>query len=507
MLNHPVFPAILLALAGWRLFAGTATWVTAVSAAAAALWLASAWKEWQSKRDADDTRSGDDLRSPPQMPPASSTPPSALTPEQLRALRGVVEDNRRNRDTPTLPSEEEIRATAEPAIALLRASLPQPLDGPARSYLGGLPRLPPGVPWPEIEKYERFALTFLAQIDLSELPAAASALPRAGTLYFFADTNDDCPEPGDCRVIFHPGDASGFPPCDLPATARRYGDDGEPWPWLPESSVWARAGFRFPLEFAAFDSVRDYVVEEGANSPPRRNRDACERMMAEEYARRLNRRALPPRDAWREFEREGDDWPFAWVAIEFAARSMARSAGEALGRRESEPAHDALRGIAEAATQWVERAARESPSARCPDDVRQAFVAEWRGWDATFEDLGRRSGLYVRSHHDRIDVLAAACFVCAASGAADAIPAPYRLALEHMADPGIGFPEHQMLGHGEKVQWAPIEHAAQRLLLQLTGDRALGWHANSGCALQFWIEPEALERADFGSVQMTLECD
>jgi hypothetical protein len=87
------------------------------------------------------------------------------------------------------------------------------------------------------------------------------------------------------------------------------------------------------------------------------------------------------------------------------------------------------------------------------------------------------------------------------------IPEMYRQALEEWNDPSVTFPKHQMLGHGDKVQWAPVEYAQHTLLLQLIGDLGIGWHSNDGCTLQFWIEPEALRQATFESVEMTLECD
>jgi hypothetical protein len=57
----------------------------------------------------------------------------------------------------------------------------------ARSRLGGPPLLPPGAEWPTSR--EGRALTFLAGIDLTELPPAqiTALLPAAGWLLFFAD--------------------------------------------------------------------------------------------------------------------------------------------------------------------------------------------------------------------------------------------------------------------------------------------------------------------------------
>lgn len=62
-------------------------------------------------------------------------------------------------------------------------------DGETRSCFGGVPELPPGVVWPERAGRR---LEFLAQIDLTELQAAATVewLPREGALLFFYDMEE-----------------------------------------------------------------------------------------------------------------------------------------------------------------------------------------------------------------------------------------------------------------------------------------------------------------------------
>ena len=52
------------------------------------------------------------------------------------------------------------------------------------SKLGGLPDLPPGLAWPE---WTSGYLTFVAQVNLAELPAG-DLLPDAGMLSFFYDS-------------------------------------------------------------------------------------------------------------------------------------------------------------------------------------------------------------------------------------------------------------------------------------------------------------------------------
>ncbi len=67
-------------------------------------------------------------------------------------------------------------------------------------------------------------------------------------------------------------------------------------------------------------------------------------------------------------------------------------------------------------------------------------------------------------------IVMAACYTCVSNGATDVVPEMYRQALEKWNDPSITFPNHQMLGHGDKVQWAPVQYAQHTVLLQLIGD-------------------------------------
>ncbi|HEX6715174.1 MAG TPA: DUF1963 domain-containing protein [Thermoleophilaceae bacterium] len=64
----------------------------------------------------------------------------------------------------------------------------QPADGDIRTRLGGGGLLPPGEEWPHAAGGR--ALSFLAGVDLAELPQA-SALPEAGWLLFYADLDND----------------------------------------------------------------------------------------------------------------------------------------------------------------------------------------------------------------------------------------------------------------------------------------------------------------------------
>ena len=491
MRMHPIVPAIVLALAIVRALAGGVSWLTFVSVPLATLWLVTEIRGWNARRDSDDSD------------PAAA-PPSAPTPEQTRELLATVDTIRRmrqERERPSLlPTEAEILATAKPAILVQRADLAVTLDHPGRSYLGGMPRLPADMPWPEIEKHERVALTFLAQIDLAELPVLESSpLPRSGTLYFFADTNDDAPEPTACRVLFYAGDTARVPIRELPANLGAGGNGGGPWPWLPEDSVWARTGFRYPLSFTAFDSYRDYTVEPGANHPPGRNRVAFERLMHAQYARRFGGPATAPREPWQILSQDRDEWPFAWIAIEYGARALAHAAERAAPHGSADGAA-AFRKIVDTCAAWIERAAREEPCTTCDAPLRAEFLREWRALAGQSEATGRRLWLQVG------DIVFAACQTCASHGRPEVIPPIYRDALARHNGASLDFP-HQLLGHGQKVQWAPIGYDQHVLLLQLLGDAGLGWHPGGSCAVQFWVDPAAAARAEFDHVEMTVECD
>lgn len=503
ILWHPLAPAIALSWWIFRVWTGPVTATRVVAIVVNLIWLILAIMIWR--------RGGDGLESllTDESPPRGTPPdPNA---ELRQAVATVREIQRRNAaPPPPVPTKGEIRATARPAIFVRQATFPVPLDHPGRSYIGGLPRLPPELPWPEKETYERFALTFLAQIDLAELPPIESSpLPRSGTLYFFSDPHNDSPEPSDCVVLYYSGDTTDVPIRDLPRNARSYiGNGGEPWPWLAEESVWARTNFRFPLEFAKFNSYRDYFIEEGVRYPPTHNKEAFGDLMGAELKRSFGTLHPPPPHLWDIFREDREEWPFAWTAIEHGARAIVHAVREVSTRREAAEGSSVYERIGSAAAKWVERAATETPHARPDEETRVAFRNEWRALVDEFSATSKRLKIYSPDPaRDLLNVVVASCYVCASNDALAVIPEAYRNGLTEVSAARLHRPMHQMLGHGLPVQTAPIEHADDVLLLQLVGDDSLGWHANIGCVLQFWINVEALEQRAFDAVEITLDCD
>lgn len=93
-----------------------------------------------------------------------------------------------------MSEREELEETALPAVLVRRSDLPVPFVHPGSSFFGGLPRLPPQFEWPRADvranvELETVALTFVAQIDLADVPGSKwSPLPKRGTLFFFCSS-------------------------------------------------------------------------------------------------------------------------------------------------------------------------------------------------------------------------------------------------------------------------------------------------------------------------------
>jgi hypothetical protein len=75
----------------------------------------------------------------------------------------------------TAIEKEQLEAKARSAALVRRSRLPVPLAHTARSSFGELPKPPPEFEWPQAEvrayeEAETVALTFIAQVSLTELP-------------------------------------------------------------------------------------------------------------------------------------------------------------------------------------------------------------------------------------------------------------------------------------------------------------------------------------------------
>lgn len=117
----------------------------------------------------------------------------------------------------------ELAGLAEPAL-LLRAGGGEPSVG----RLGGRPRLPQGMAWPQTRWKGTTSepLAFIAEFDLALLDPAVWPGPRSGTLSLFCHVNADAlyvDSGGAALVLHHPPDVPlepAEPPADLDAELR-----------------------------------------------------------------------------------------------------------------------------------------------------------------------------------------------------------------------------------------------------------------------------------------------
>ena len=145
-------------------------------------------------------------------------------------------------------------------------------------------------PWPEKETYERFALTFLAQIDLAELPEIQSSpLPRSGTLYFFSDPNGDGSGPGRPRSLLRGRRDQRPLSRSAEELAALYSQ------CLRRPVAMARAGVRVGTDQLSFSArvrkvrfVPRVFPEEGARRLPPRNKQAFDNLLGDELERFLD---------------------------------------------------------------------------------------------------------------------------------------------------------------------------------------------------------------------------
>jgi len=429
-----------------------------------------------------------------------------------------------------LSERDEIEQTARPAVLVRRCDLPVPLTDPARSFFGGLPRLPPQFDWPTAEvrvtidrELEKVALTFVAQIDLAEVPGGGwSPLPTRGTLYFFC-SSVFCGEshpPG--RVLYSPTDGDAYadraPPPDLMPLAGTNGDYQVKW-LDPNLDFHSKVEFKYPLSFRPFHDF--YFLEDAVGGE----------LMIKELCRALGP-GEPPQSDLLKFRRVPDyekdqDWPFNWLLITHVVRSVLSHVQGDLtdgyfGKPLTGEATVGLERLHAGAIGWLERSQERTPMDEVDPEIKASFRSWWFDVAHAYKDLAGKVPTYVGSIADDLGDAINHTIRCMAAQDVDIFnhaPSSYvtNLALQnHWKTPTVHDGKyrhfntalHQMLGYGSGPQDAAEEHLEDTLLLQIQGELAfLGWHSNIGCVLHFWIGRDLLAQLDFSQVVATLECD
>ena len=151
-----------------------------------------------------------------------------------------VQENKTGMGNPLVPPDANasIAAARQPSIWFRRTEI-----ATGKSWLGGLPTLPPGVTWPRHGK-SKAPLHFLAQVDLAALPPTplkpgGPILPRDGLLLFFADIeaemnwiidgNEHDVKPRDAIRVLHvqTSQQTTAAPVDLPDINHSHGEKAD----------------------------------------------------------------------------------------------------------------------------------------------------------------------------------------------------------------------------------------------------------------------------------------
>lgn len=396
---------------------------------------------------------------------------------------------------------QAVRTRAEAVI--FRRLLPSPAATSARSYFGGLPRLPNPAAWPRLSRDEH--CSFIGQVDLGSLPRFGERrhLPARGSLLFFADTLGDVGPDSflEGTVLFFPGTTAGHPETPPPPTLLRlYGYDNRYHFWwlgdAAEENTLAKVFPRWPVEGVPVDTFwPEYPAsplarfERGHYDEARRYIGLADALQAQAFKKALGfassravRDALGAARAERGQVRMPDDsWPYLWIDVRITANALLRKAERAQG------------GAAVAATgsEWLRQAPVERAFRPVPPADKQAF----RGWlegipavaPATLDSY-RLNGLIAEAVAKGIDVV----FGYAPDAASQLPPGARQIAAACAAPcsdwAGMRVLRHQLLGNPQSVQGAPWRmDDTHVLLMQFDSDDTTFWMWGDVGALQFWI--------------------
>lgn len=450
--------------------------------------------------------------------------------------------------TPPLPVRPSAPMVAESVTTVLRRQVP-PRDEPARSWLGGLPRLPEDVPWPRRVSYERpdegeRPLHFVAQVACADLPAElwGGLGPRTGWLVFFLDPNDGTPEEAGSHAVLHVDHLGPERPVpfDLGPVDDRVFTGGS-YRWLPADevpSVWRR----WPVDVVAFANQvherdgRSVVTPDGFaetlydGEPVRAGFPAARPWTRGQAADALRALAtavqVPPVPPGRE------------DAIT-RLRTDGGPGGLTLPPESLDPDADTdavlqwLEGQREAVRLWqqqvVERCHASAHQLAVGEPDAPLSLAEWQSLQADFEDEAMTyHELVLRRDHasdsgeQRLRLRehrTAAALSTTASTTQQAVcewldprrrtQLPPEL-LDEMAAAARRLPDnrpHRMGGYHDGVQSDAVPGPTEDLLLlQLTTDGAMDWCWGDTGAYYFRIRSDHLAAGDFTGVEMWLEC-
>ena len=385
-------------------------------------------------------------------------------------------------------------------LIIHRSPTPKPRDD-SLSYFGGLPRLPPGLEWPTVQRREEDGdgdgpvyPTFLAQLDLASMPywRGRELLPAFGTIYIFCNTQYVGVGDPLCKILYFKGSSRDLPERAPPQGLMRIGGiyDAFYRSWLSDDDPLCGVDHKYALSFKWTPMALTAKLR------------AEEQIIAAEWTRDLHLHSLHPLLM--------NTWPQAPLFVDaFRAgfiENVRRAAKDRSGR--TWEGYGALLELAQTVPQfdgeklrWLNDAERETIR-----DFLAHFIREVKalGVDAPYSWRWSPYGI-----SELIDETA---YWCAAHGFADGVfdeqtaGGELYAAMVSAADWWEDCP-HQILGAGSQVQNAPYDHADKALLLQVTGADAIGCSLAGGTGvLQIWVPPEDLRTGRFDRAVATFEC-
>ncbi len=405
--------------------------------------------------------------------------------------------------------ETFLNQMSRPGIAIVRGMPTPNITG--NSWFGGLPRMPAELQWPS-STLTSAPMSFVAQIDLTDLPAIADrqGLPEQGVLWFFLAYDGVVEERERVAVLYDPRSGVRWPERPAPPHLGRIIDEG-PYLYLDADDPLARLDLPRPMRFATIPTYAlSGPIMEGELSTDARDIADTARRTGIEAALGAMRDGPNPWEVEHGPTPEG--WPYSGLTAELSAGIIATSLPELDARSERAPNARWTRAGRQLRTQIANEASAHQHRWRSRrfEALTAEERTEFRAWIASVtsrteampqDQTGGYRLYYPMDFYFRHTDLFAG-YAGLANGTATALPPDYREPHDWIGSSPL---LDQMLGYGFSWQDAPQRHFRDTLLLQITGSDDTFWLPE--CMLHFWISRPALAARRFDQTTTTLECD
>ncbi|WP_343346587.1 DUF1963 domain-containing protein [Sphingomicrobium sp. XHP0239] len=379
----------------------------------------------------------------------------------------------------TGPHPSLVKARAQ--AIMFRQHLPPRRSPTELSFWGGRPVLPDGFDWPTFttREGETRALSFIGQIDLSKIPAAAGfhLLPDHGVLAVFLDLHWGAY--WEWKIVHGTGFPPDFVEHDVPASLPRAFADPGVW---TATGNWPRTLPRWTFDPVVIRASEAATPETNKFWPGGIDRTTATAAIADLESGLVATDYEPTRDPRGALEQPFGIFPQDWQAIRLALAQLEDVEGG------TKKARKALTGDL---SDWQRKVERADKAGRpLSKTARADFWRMLKAHDALVEP--RLATIVTDS-------------VEATLGSGD----PSDLPPEAIA---LVIDRHRFSAGDERMLCAPTfvsmeaEERADEwlLLLEMGANPGLGHHFAEG-VYQFWIRPEDLATGNFDAVELTAE--